>query len=154
MNYNTDAPNPFWHWPSIIRVPPPPSSTSCDSEHRKDVSVPQFSHLCGAAGVPQRGLNIAPWTMILCVSCFRNLETLRREALLKCNGITPLFQCPGMCFYTDPVISSSRRRTPLPKWKVISSDTFPHIPPSPKAKRDRFWKDNISEPETTSQGLL
>lgn len=73
--------------------------------------------------------------MTLCVSCFRNLETLRREALLKCNGITPLFQCPGMCFYTDPAVPSSRRRTPLPNWEVVSSDTFPNIPPSPRAKR-------------------
>lgn len=67
---------------------------------------------------------------------------------------SPLFQCPGMCFYTDPAIPSSRRRTPLPNWEVVSSDTFPNILPSPKAKRDRFWEDNLSEPETTSRGLL
>lgn len=59
-----------------------------------------------------------------------------------------------MCFYTDPAASSSRRRTLQPKWEVISSDMFPHIPPSPKVKRDRFWEDNLSETETTSWGLL
>lgn len=57
-----------------------------------------------------------------------------------------------MCFYTDLAISF-KRRTPVPVWEVISSDTFPHIPSSPKAKRQRFSGDNLFKSETTIGGV-